>query len=614
MELKIKLPIPYSKYDLIFEYRKLISLTELESLIIILIFCKNKGEISKLKKLTDLLKEKYNLDSSFQDLFIESYKKLLYSGVIIANNNEEDFYEVLIGNLNLNKDVESYLEEEKFLGMKEEPINKSKTYISNLILKNGITIQNNNFDWSTIDDENALFYFKNINEKINGNYEYYFNIEANKHKDNDGEAYKNKSFATNEENIKSYQNIFFKNEEIIFNFVEGTLYSTDDISEQIIELFSNNIFYKDFPSIIKNNLETKIKAPNTNENLKTLEDNNINKESQINIKENIYYILDNKIVQLFNKKKDIHLNNTKNIDPFFYNELCKRDFDDYSNVINEFLINDDKKLLIEIYKKVNSEIKKEIINKVFANKELLKNNILLIRSELRDCLNKFKNMKLSDISKLFIEDNDSFLYILKNDHTERSYVQQLKTYAINIFIHEKIIEIYRFSYSGNSYYLFESGLEKEINNFYNKFNSIKPDLDEYKKFKLELNRWKNRNSKNNLVFTILDEKLNSSIKELEIENEKRLRELCIIEAKYIRDIVEPLIKGNKEFDNLIKDPIKKKSFNEKWKFNHQWLHSSNENKKNNYTKDSLLKLEENKKFFMKFKEEIENNINEEKKG
>ena len=31
MELKIKLPIPYSKYDLIFEYRKLISLTEVES-------------------------------------------------------------------------------------------------------------------------------------------------------------------------------------------------------------------------------------------------------------------------------------------------------------------------------------------------------------------------------------------------------------------------------------------------------------------------------------------------------------------------------------------------------------------------------------------------------
>ena len=40
--------------------------------------------------------------------------------------------------------------------------------------------------------------------------------------------------------------------------------------EVFIELFSNNIFYKDFPSIIKNNLETKIKAPNTNEILKHL--------------------------------------------------------------------------------------------------------------------------------------------------------------------------------------------------------------------------------------------------------------------------------------------------------------------------------------------------------
>ena len=37
---------------------------------------------------------------------------------------------------------------------------------------------------------------------------------------------------------------------------------------------------------------------------------------------------------------------------------------------------------------------------------------------------------------------------------------------------------------------------------------------------------------------------------------------------------------------------------------------SKQNKKYNYTNDSLLKLEENKKFFMKFKEEIENNINE----
>ena len=44
---------------------------------------------------------------------------------------------------------------------------------------------------------------------------------------------------------------------------------------------------------------------------------------------------------------------------------------------------------------------------------------------------------------------------------------------------------------------------------------------------------------------------------------------CIIVAKYIRVIVEPLIKGNKELDNLIKDPIKKKSFKEKLKFNHQ---------------------------------------------
>lgn len=619
MEIKIKLPIPYSKYDLTFEYRKLISLTELESLIIILVFCKNKGEINKTNKLVDALKEKYNLNSSFQDLFETNYMKLLRSGAIIAYNDEEKFSDVLIGNLDLNKDVELYLGKEKFWGMKEEPIYKNETYISNLILKNGINILSNNFDEVKVEDDKALLYFRDENEKINGNYDNYFDIEANKEKNKKDNAYKTKKFTSNEIKINSYENIFFRKEEVIFHYDDGSLYSTDNISEEIIKLFSNNIFYKDFPSIIKSNIETKIISPNTNDNLAILKDDNIDKKLLIIIKENIYYILDNKIVQLFNKRRELSLNDFKNTEPISYNVLCKKDFDDYSDIINELLINVDKNLLIDIYKKVNVEIKREIINKLFANKEFLTNNLEFIKSELEDCLKELKKIPLIEITKLLKFDDDLFLDILKSDSTKREFIQQLKTCDISRLLHIKIIEIYRLSYDGNSYYLLNSSLEKEINNFYNEYQFIQPHLENYKKFKLKLTNYKDLNSEINFVFRLLDENLNSSIKELELQNEEKIKESCILIAQNIRGIVEPLAKSLgmdgkivKEFADLIKDLSQRQTFIEKWNFNHQWLHGKI--KKNQFNRNNLKKLEENKEFFEKTIDEIKNNINRKERG
>ena len=119
MDIKLILSIPYSKYDVSFEYSKLVNLTEFESLIVILVFCKNRKEISLVKNLSELIVEKYNVTNSFLPLFEKSFDNLKKTQTIIINS-DETFYDILIGNIDLNSDVEDNLKAENFFGFLEE--------------------------------------------------------------------------------------------------------------------------------------------------------------------------------------------------------------------------------------------------------------------------------------------------------------------------------------------------------------------------------------------------------------------------------------------------------------------------------------------------------------
>ncbi|MDK2819391.1 MAG: hypothetical protein KFW07_01000 [Mycoplasmataceae bacterium] len=537
MKIELKLPIPYSKYDVSFEYSKLIPLSEFESLIVILIFCKNKGEITKTDNLIKVIKEKYNLNDSFIDLFKEPFKKLLSTETIISkekssNINDDSFFDVLIGNLDLNKDVQENIEADNFLGIKNEPFFRKSTFISNLITKTGFVQIKENFKHVELKDDQDLSFFVEVNKKINQNYKTTFDLKANLLKDND-EAYKKHKISSGEKSVPLYENIYFNDEEITFNYDEGSLYSTDKLSEEIIELFSKNIFYTNLPNMIIKTLETKILAPITNQDLLSIEDKNIDSMHIFQIDSKIFYVLGNVIIQLFNKNQELLFNNVTNASPLFYKKLCKLEVDSYDEIILYLLNDQNKNLLLTIYEKVNNEVKEAIINILFADNTLFKQNLLFVKKEIKDCLPKLKEKSLNDLSNLLLEDNELFLDVLKNDSDKRQYIDQLKTSNIAKILHKEIINIYKLSYDGETHNLKDSHLEDEINSFYTKYKSLNYNvMNELETFKIELNNWKGINSNITFVFITLEQKLNSSIRQLELkEIEKKDNESLKKEGK-----------------------------------------------------------------------------------
>lgn len=609
MEIKLKLPIPYSKYELGFQYSKFTPLTEFESLIIILVFCKNKNEIGRLENFSKVIMEKYNLNEKFLNLFEESFKKLKKSQTIITEGNDR-FYDILIGNININKDVEVNISKEVFVGVKEETIIKKFTYISNLLIKNGIKLEKsfNNVDIGNKD----LSFFIEINKKINSNYDREFDLKADEIKNEGQEAYIEKKFLNDLDSIPRFSNIYFRNEEVIFKHEESRLYPTDQASEEIIALFSNQEFYSELPKMIIENIESKIKAPITAKDFQTIDSKNVNEKLLFEINEGLFSIIDNKIIGLFNRKKELFFDNIANSNSNFYNELCIENFSNYIPIITEILNNENKNVLNKIYINVNEEIKKIIIDSLFKDKSILKNNIAFIEEFQKDCMPMLKMLRLHDLLDLAMTDK-LFLEIIRSDSNDRKYVGELQTNNISEIIHKDIINIYHFEYTGQNYYFKNSSIEMEVNNFYKEFNLLKIDnLENLKIFQLKLKQWKEINSKISFTIILLEQKLQSSIKELELQKEKAIKDSCELMAVEIRKVVEPFFQYlgitdiSKLSDEHINDYEKLGDFKDKWRWNHSYLHND---KRTNYSRESLSKLENNKLFFEKIIKEIKEERN-----
>lgn len=609
MDIKLILSIPYSKYDVSFEYSKLVNLTEFESLIVILVFCKNRKEISLVKNLSELIVEKYNVTNSFLPLFEKSFDNLKKTQTIIINS-DETFYDILIGNIDLNSDVEDNLKAENFFGLLEEKILRKNIYFSNLLTKSGLQISDNISNVKTIDIKD-LFFFINVNKTINENFKVALDLKGAELTNRNNEAYIGYKYITYQEEVMNkYENIIFNNEEVIFSSDDKKIYSTDKLSEEILSLYSSNVFYYELPDLIVKSINTKIIAPITTNDFPSINDSIINNELLFEIDSNLFYILEKKIIKLYNRKKELIFDNKKDNKHLSYNELCKEEILNYNSVILKLLNEIDSKLLSLVYKNVDLEIKELIVNNLFEKNEFLKNNILFLTEEFESCLLKLKEMKLNNLLEIGINDQ-LLLKIFINDSNDRKYISQLKEENISELLHADIIKIYHFEYTGNNYYFKKSDIENEINAFYNNWKSIdKNNLDACKEFKISLTHFK-KGINPKIVFTLnsLEQENDSFISTLELQKKDAIEKKCGNIAIEIRQIIEPLYKefeknNFKEFvEQFVSNKKDKEDLIDRWKFNHTYLHDDGKNHKDKYSQDSLSKLEVNKKVFEEFKKQ-----------
>ena len=250
--MKVNLKVPYLYFQTQFLYKENIKLSELETLLCILIYSCEKKEIEKNQQLLEVIKKEYNLNNKLSYVFEEVFQKLL-NKKIITDEVGSGFKDCLIGDIKLDKNVVRFLDDEKFIGFDEKNINKT------FALGLDILFRENNKNCQNLTDKEM--------KKYEDASEHLIKISDNIIKDEmdskisafgEKNTSENQSFIEkkiiNEKEVKELNNIRYLEKDFEFKLINQEILSKDEITDQILNYYFEKKCFQDLDDQITKNL------------------------------------------------------------------------------------------------------------------------------------------------------------------------------------------------------------------------------------------------------------------------------------------------------------------------------------------------------------------------
>ena len=163
--MKLKFVKPYSLYHLSFHFRKQRNLQELEAILLTSIYY-SKG--NKSLEIAKYLEQTLNLSPTKWSEFVYSILNNM-NGNEISFPNDISFQNLLVGDIVIDKQIQNYIEKDKFYGMQPKDEVKQEEFLVDLQNTNYIFKKNNIpiINVSNLSKELITVYEKNKEENKN---------------------------------------------------------------------------------------------------------------------------------------------------------------------------------------------------------------------------------------------------------------------------------------------------------------------------------------------------------------------------------------------------------------------------------------------------------------
>ena len=614
--LKLKLPIPYSFFEVRSYYKKTKPLTETEALIIILIATaqKSEKEIKATDNFSSLFKKKYNIEDKFLDFFEKDFNSLVSNKVIINKFPEVKFDKILVGNLEINRTISEFLDNEKFLGLEKETINKKYFFHSDL-LSNNYSLKEDNSKKITLPLNNNIEILIKENSKLNKNYDSEIeNILLKKNPEMGLVKKEITDYYGEEISINNMNNISFIEEIIEFKLDENRIFSTESKGEKILTFFKEKSYYhNDFINLIEESLKEKIqpneiKYSNDSSSFKSfnLEEIGLKNIYELKDEKKFFHLVDNsELFEIFRNKKNFKVIIDKEYEIEYFELVTKKsdDIELFLKVINNNTL----------FNKLKIEKQNDILKKIIKDFNLLITNEWIIKDNIKEIIEIIYNeiptnflFKKIKEEQSFFEKNKSLIknLFIFDSEKDKKYSDFFKNSSfISLIGEHNLIKFYNFDYEQGISYFNNSLIEEQIISFWKEYKNSNSDLILLEKLDKNIQLFSTKNSELKDFMRNLKNKI---LIEIKISKEEIKKEVSDLAVK-TRELFEPLWKPeNIKLEIFLEkyyesNKAKKEDIRNKWNANSGFLHHNNDINYNTFTLEKAITIN---KFFTEISKEI----------